>query len=131
MDNTAERVGPAFSVDGMLRARVETRKAIAAIAARIRPGMAEEDAVAMARDVIATQGHALSWHPVRVRFGANTILPMKRASTPGVVLGEHDIFFIRHRAARGALGGRRRCHVHGGRRAWLCALRRGRRTAVP
>ena len=94
MDNTAERVGPAFSVDGMLRARRETRKAIAAIAQRIRPGMVEEDAVAMARDVIATQGHTLSWHPVRVRFGANTILPMKRASTPGIVLGEHDIFFI-------------------------------------
>ena len=94
MDNTAERVGPAFSVDGMLRARLETRKAIAAIAARIRPGMVEEDAVAMARDVIATQGHTLSWHPVRVRFGANTILPMKRSSSPGIELGEDDIFFI-------------------------------------
>lgn len=94
MDNTAERVGPAFSVDGMLKARHETRKAIAAIAARVKPGMVEEDAVAMARDVIAGQGHTLSWHPVRVRFGVNTILPMKRASTPGVVLGENDIFFI-------------------------------------
>jgi hypothetical protein len=94
MDNIAERVGPAFSVDGMLRARIETRQAIAAIARRIRPGMVEEDAVALARDVIATQGHSLSWHPVRVRFGANTNLPMKRASVPGVVLGEHDIFFI-------------------------------------
>lgn len=94
MESLAERVGPAFSVEGMLRARAETRKAIAGIAARIRPGMVEEDAVAMARDVIAAQGHTLSWHPVRVRFGANTILPMKRASRPGVVLAGDDIFFV-------------------------------------
>ncbi|MBB3219424.1 M24 family metallopeptidase [Pseudoduganella umbonata] len=94
MSNTAESVGPAFSVDGMLLARAETRKAIAAIAARVRPGMVEEDAVAMAKDVIASRGHALSWHPTRVRFGKNTMKPMKQASEPGVILGENDIFFI-------------------------------------
>jgi len=94
MSTTAERVGPAFSTEGMLRARGETRKAIAAIAARIRPGMLEEDAVAIAKAVIAAQGHALSWHPTRVRFGANTTKPMKLASQPGIVLGENDIFFI-------------------------------------
>ena len=94
MNIPAERVGPAFSVEGMLLARAETRRAIAAIAARIRPGMVEEDAVALARTIIAEQGHTLSWHPVRIRFGANTILPMKRSSPPGAVLGENDIFFI-------------------------------------
>ncbi len=94
MDNVAERVGPAFSVEGMLRARSETRKAIAAIAAQIRPGMVEEEAVVMAKQVIAEQGHALSWHPTRVRFGRNTIIPMKLTSVPGVVLADDDIFFI-------------------------------------
>jgi Xaa-Pro aminopeptidase len=94
MNQLAERVGPAFSVDGMLRARNETRRAIAAIAARVRPGMLEEDAVDMAKRIIQEQGHALSWHPTRVRFGRNTIVPMKRASVPGVVLQENDIFFI-------------------------------------
>jgi methionyl aminopeptidase len=94
MSNPAERIGPAFSVQGMEEARDETRKAIAAIAARIRPGMVEEDAVAMAKEVIRSQGHALSWHPTRVRFGKNTMKPMKKASEPGVVLGENDIFFI-------------------------------------
>jgi Xaa-Pro aminopeptidase len=94
MDELAERVGPAFSVDGMLRARNETRKAIAMIAARVRPGMVEEEAVEMARQVIREQGHALSWHPTRVRFGRNTVVPMKLASAPGIVLQENDIFFI-------------------------------------
>lgn len=94
MSTAAERVGPAFTVEGMEYARAETRKAIAAIAARIHPGMVEEEAVEMAKEIIRGQGHALSWHPARVRFGPNTMKPMKKASVPGVVLGENDIFFI-------------------------------------
>lgn len=90
----AERVGPAFTEDGMLLARRKTREAIAAIAARVEPGMVEEDAVAMAKQVLADMGLALSWHPTRVRFGTNTTKAMKRASEPGVILKENDIFFI-------------------------------------
>src|SRR5471032_1199821 len=90
----AERVGPAYSVDGMLTARHHTRKAIADIAARFAPGMVEEDAVAMAKQVLIDAGLELSWHPTRVRFGKNTIKPMKQASVPGVILQENDIFFL-------------------------------------
>jgi len=90
----AERVGPAYSVDGMLTARHHTRKAIADIAARVAPGMVEEDAVAMAKQVLIDAGLELSWHPTRVRFGKNTIKPMKQASVPGVILQENDIFFL-------------------------------------
>ena len=90
----AERVGPAYTEDGMLLARRKTREAIAAIAARIRPGMLEEDAVAMAKQLLLDMGLALSWHPTRVRFGRNTTKPMKRASEPGVILQEDDIFFL-------------------------------------
>lgn len=90
----AERVGPGFSVDGMLLARQKTRQAIADIARRIEPGMVEEDAVAMAKTVLLDAGLQLSWHPTRVRFGINTIKPMKQASVPGVVLQENDIFFL-------------------------------------
>src|SRR5579864_4824404 len=91
---SAERVGPTFSIDGMLLAREKTREAMRRIAARVKPGMVEEDAVEMAKSVLTGMGLALSWHPTRVRFGANTIKPMKQASVPGVVLRENDIFFI-------------------------------------
>jgi methionyl aminopeptidase len=90
----AERVGPAFSEDGMLRARAATRQAIHAIAAHIAPGMLEEDAVALAKGLMIDAGLALSWHPTRVRFGVNTTRPMKQASAPGVVLKDNDIFFL-------------------------------------
>ena len=90
----SERVGPAFSVDGMLLARNKTRQALADIAARIRPGMVEEDAVRLAKQALIDAGMALSWHPTRVRFGANTLKSMRQPSAPGAVLGEHDIFFL-------------------------------------
>jgi len=90
----AERVGPAFSVDGMLAARRKTRAAIRDIAAKVHPGMVEEDAVTMAKGVLTAAGLELSWHPTRVRFGKNTLKPMRQASEPGVVLGENDLFFI-------------------------------------
>ncbi|WP_038500467.1 M24 family metallopeptidase [Janthinobacterium agaricidamnosum] len=90
----AERVGPAYSDDGMLLARNKTRQAIRAISANIRPGMLEEDAVEMAKKVLTEAGLALSWHPTRVRFGKNTMKPMKQASEPGVILQENDIYFL-------------------------------------
>src|SRR5471032_2787077 len=90
----AERVGPAYSVDGMLTARHQTRKAIADIAARVAPGMVEEDAVAMAKQVLIDAGLELSWHPARVRFGKNTIKPMKQASVPAQFQAGIDIFFL-------------------------------------
>lgn len=91
---TAERVGPAFSVDGMLLARNKTREAITEIASRVMPGMVEEDAVDMAKRVLVESNLALSWHPTRVRFGSNTTKAMKQASVPGVILQENDLFFI-------------------------------------
>lgn len=90
----AERVGAAFSVDGMLVTRQKTRAAIDTIASRVKPGMVEEDAVAMAKQVLIDADLALSWHPVRVRFGINTMKAMKQESTPGVILKKDDIFFI-------------------------------------
>lgn len=101
----AERVGPAYTADGMLAARNKTRQAIAEIAAHMRPGMVEEDAVAIAKHILVASGMELSWHPTRVRFGRNTLKGMKQASEPGVVLQENDIFFIdiapRHQAWEG------------------------------
>jgi methionyl aminopeptidase len=92
--NPAERVGPAFSVDGMLLARQKTRQAIKDISALVVPGMVEEDAVAMAKKILVDSGMELTWHPTRVRFGKNTMKPMKVASEPGVILQDDDIFFM-------------------------------------
>jgi hypothetical protein len=89
-----EKVGSAFSKEQMLAIRDKTRAAIHLIASKVKPGMVEEDAVAMAKDILAAQGMLRGWHDVYVRFGANTTKTFGAPSDPGVVLGENDIFFL-------------------------------------
>ncbi|KAB2970218.1 M24 family metallopeptidase [Zoogloea sp.] len=89
-----EGVGPAFDPERLLHVRTLTRQAIQRIAAAIQPGMFEEDAVEMARDLLAEAGMLRGWHDVYVRFGSNTTKTFGAPSDPGVVLGEDDLFFI-------------------------------------
>jgi len=89
-----EDVGAAFTVEKMLFVRDRTRRAIHAIAARVTPGMVEEDAVEMAKDLLAGLDMIKGWHDVYVRFGSNTLKTFGAPSDPGVILGENDLFFI-------------------------------------
>ena len=89
-----EAVGSAYDPQHLLAVRDKTRAAIKTIAAAVRPGMVEEDAVEMARDILAAEGMVRGWHDVYVRFGSNTTKTFGAPSDPGVVLGEDDIFFI-------------------------------------
>ena len=89
-----EKVGKDYSVEKMFKVRGMTRAAINQIAARVKPGMVEEDAVQMAQDILAESGMIRGWHAVYVRFGTNTTKTFGAPSDPGVVLGADDIFLI-------------------------------------
>jgi Xaa-Pro aminopeptidase len=91
---TLEAVGPAFTKEQMLAMRGKTRGIIYQIAAAVKPGMVEEDAVAMAKEILATHDMVRGWHDVYVRFGSNTLKTFGAESDPGIVLKETDIFFI-------------------------------------
>jgi Xaa-Pro aminopeptidase len=89
-----EKTGAAFTTDKMLMVRGVTRSAIGEIATACKPGMVEEDAVEMAKDILAKHGMVQGWHDVYVRFGTNTTKTFGAASDPGIVLGADDIFLI-------------------------------------
>ena len=89
-----EAVGDAFDMTQLLVQRTRTHEAITAIAAAVRPGMLEEEAVALANTVLAERHMRRGWHKVNLRFGVNTTLTFHAASQPRVVLGANDIFFI-------------------------------------
>jgi hypothetical protein len=89
-----EGVGEAFDMARLLQQRARTNEAVKAIAAAMRPGMLEEQAVALANSLLAGRQMRRGWHKVNLRFGVNTTLHFHTASQPGVVLGENDIFFI-------------------------------------
>ena len=89
-----ERVGARYEVEGMLEARARTREAIRDIAARIEPGMLEEEAMELTRTMLKQRGLLRGWHGIHVRFGANTLKPFGAPSEPRTVLRPDDLFFI-------------------------------------
>jgi Xaa-Pro aminopeptidase len=90
----AEAVGARYDREMMLEARSRTRAVIDDLAARIAPGMVEEEALELARRVLKEARMGRGWHGIHVRFGRNTLKPFGAPSEPGVVLGRNDIFFI-------------------------------------
>lgn len=89
-----EAVGPSYNIESMRYAQAQTWKAIENLSKVIKPGMLESEAVALGKQVLADLDMQRIWHPLLVRFGANTLKTFKQRSDGDPVLGENDIFFI-------------------------------------
>ncbi len=89
-----EAVGAAYNIDSMRYAQAMTWQAIDHLAQRIRPGMRESEARELGKQVLTDLDMQRIWHPLLVRFGANTLKAFNQRSESDPVLGEHDIFFI-------------------------------------
>ncbi|WP_236201975.1 M24 family metallopeptidase [Pseudomonas pseudonitroreducens] len=89
-----EAVGANYALESMQYAQARTWEAVDAIAAAIRPGMTELEAVAIGKQVLADLGMERIWHPLLIRFGANTLKTFKQRSEGNPALGTDDIFFI-------------------------------------
>jgi methionyl aminopeptidase len=89
-----EKTGTNFSHEALMNARKNTKEAIALLARSIEPGMLEEDARQMAKEMLERLGSHKGWHKILVRFGPNTIKNFEDPSERGVKLGADDIFFV-------------------------------------
>lgn len=89
-----ENVGPSYSIDAIRAAQAQSWEAVNAIAALIRPGMSETEALKTGQAVLEEFGMERAWHPLLVRFGANTLKIFSDRTAGDAVLGEDDIFFI-------------------------------------
>ncbi|MBN3727005.1 aminopeptidase P family protein [Burkholderia sp. Ac-20379] len=94
MEDTKQAVGARFSMDAMRHARAMTWRAVDEMADEIRPGMRESEANARCKVLLGELGMDRLWHPVLIRFGANTLKTFKQQPEGDPVLGEHDIFFV-------------------------------------
>ncbi|MGH8406625.1 MAG: M24 family metallopeptidase, partial [Pseudomonas sp.] len=68
-----EKVGPRYSLDGMLAAREQTVRALSAIADQLKVGMTTAQALAMASETLQAMGASHTWHPTYIRFGEDTV----------------------------------------------------------
>lgn len=89
-----EATGAAYALDLMNHAQARTWDAVDAIAAVIRPGMTEKEATRLGKEILLGLDMERIWHPLLVRFGANTLKGFNQRSEGDPVLGENDIFFI-------------------------------------
>ncbi|QDK35365.1 MULTISPECIES: M24 family metallopeptidase [Sphingomonadaceae] len=89
-----EAVGPAYSRSAIAEAQRLSWQALDRIAALVRPGMTEADVRVAGEAILAEMGMERTWHPLLVRFGANTLKIFSDRSEGDAVLGENDIFFI-------------------------------------
>jgi len=89
-----EATGANYALDLMKYAQARTWEAVDAIAAAIRPGMTETEATRLGKQILGELGMERIWHPLLVRFGANTLKGFNQRSDGDPLLGENDIFFI-------------------------------------
>ena len=74
-DPVWEKVGPRYSLDGMLAAREKSIRALAAIASQLKVGMTTGEALEMAARQLQAMGASHTWHPTYIRFGVDTVRP--------------------------------------------------------
>jgi hypothetical protein len=91
---TQEAVGENYDATMLLEARRRTWQVIHKVAEGVEPDMLEDDAVELARRVLADADMARGWHGLHIRFGDNTLKNYGEPSEPGTVLRDDDIFFI-------------------------------------
>ena len=80
-----------------MEVRARTRKAVHLIAEQVKPGMSEEEAKAIAREILKGMEMRRGWHHIIVRCGPNTTKDFMEKSEPGVVLGDERHLLRRHR----------------------------------
>lgn len=90
----AERVGGGHEHAVLLEARRRTIAVVREMAARVIPGMPEEDGLELARLTLRAHGFERDWVDPCVRFGRNTLKKYAEPSEPGVVLATDDLWFV-------------------------------------
>ncbi len=93
-DPVWERVGAAYSLDGMLAARAQSMRAVAQIIGKLRVGMRTSDAVAMANQHLQQMGASHTWHPTYIRFGDDTVRTPRQGVDAERCLRDTDIVVV-------------------------------------
>ncbi|WPU63057.1 NAD(P)H dependent flavin oxidoreductase family protein [Pseudomonas asiatica] len=89
-----EKVGPRYSLDGMLAAREQSVRAVAAVANQLKVGMTTAQALEMAAQTLQAMGASHTWHPTYIRFGDDTVRTPRQGIDLQRVLRTTDIVVI-------------------------------------
>jgi len=94
LDPVLEKVGPRYSLDGMLAAREQSVRALAAIVSQLKVGMTTAEALQMAAETLQAMGASHTWHPTYIRFGDDTVRTPRQGIDPQRQLRASDIAVV-------------------------------------
>lgn len=89
-----EKVGPRYSLDGMLAAREQSVRAVTAIASQLKVGMTTAQALEMAAQTLQAMGASHTWHPTYIRFGDDSVRTPRQGIDLQRVLRTTDIVVV-------------------------------------
>lgn len=85
--------GDQFDLNKLLHARDVAREITYELSSMLRPGMTEDEAHKLYKELCLKYPVEKQWHPPKIRFGPNSICNFKDVSVP-YTLQDEDIFFI-------------------------------------
>lgn len=85
--------GEQFDLKKLIHARNVSRELTYELSSFIRPGMIEDEAQEIYKNLCSKYPVEKQWHPPKIRFGLNTLCNFRDQSVP-YVLQEEDLFFI-------------------------------------
>ncbi len=85
--------GENFDLEKFSRARDVARDMTYELSSLIRPGMVEDEAHELYKNLCLKYGIEKNWHPPKLRFGPNTLKTFREPSAPYTLL-EEDIYYI-------------------------------------
>ncbi len=89
-----EGLGEGFSPTAFREARERTIVLAERLAHSLMPGMLEEEAHELFKQMLAEEGGVKVWHPTKIRFGKNTLCNFREPGDPSERLGHGDLFFV-------------------------------------
>jgi methionine aminopeptidase len=90
---TIQKFGDSFEIRKLLRARDLARNITYELSSLIKPGMVEEEAHLLYKELCQRHQIERQWHPPKIRFGKNTLKNFRDPSDE-YVLQNDDLFFI-------------------------------------
>lgn len=96
MDNTSreEKLGSNFNFKTYYSGQKKSIQIAQELAHSLAPGVYEEEAHLIFKQLLAKHGLSKVWHPTKIRFGPNTLCNFRDLGIPNQRLEEGELFFV-------------------------------------
>jgi Xaa-Pro aminopeptidase len=89
-----EKLGASYDPALFRECRRTTIELCQQLAHSLAPGMTEDEAHVLFKELLAERGLSKVWHPTKIRFAQNTLCNFKDPGAPDLRLSEGELFFV-------------------------------------